>query len=675
MDNDDGMMVNFVVPAAGAAPARKKAKVSGGKWSERRREQLKLQGRGGTFEKRVNTSGGNETPVGKRQKTEGGSNASSGVGLGAGAASGQIVTSLFTANKEIKARENKVLEVQAPSNTVSPDATFADMEIHANIKKALTTLRLEKPTTIQRLVIPKLQQANKDIFMQAQTGSGKTLAFAIPLLDRILQAKERVTRQSGIYALILTPTRELAQQIYALLEERLCRMCCNWIVPGIVIGGEKKKAEKARLRKGVNILVATPGRLVDHIDNTDSLNLGKVRYLVMDEGDRLMELGFEESIRRILGKLDEDRTEDLGPMQGVLPQKRVNVLCSATLKGNVKKLGEMSLEGGGEVVSAQKDVEDHMRAPDQLVQRVVVVPPKLRYVSLAGVLRNVAKPGRKTIVFLSCADSVDFHFVALTYRGSLVKRDDIQGSTAPELGDATTVYKLHGSLSQRARTSTLTEFAKEDSSMGKVLVCTDVASRGLDLPSIDEVIEFDPPFTVSDHLHRVGRTARLGRAGESWLFLMPGLEEKYIDIISPLHKQGQIQFESYEKVLEDAFAKTDEDVKGNKFNRVGAWDMHATTFQLDLERRVLGEPRVKELAEKAFVSHLRAYTTHLGEERGVFNIKDVHTGHLAKAFGLRERPKALGANDGPAKKKKLSGKNLVFKKAREAQKESEFNLA
>lgn len=678
MNDDDGMMMNFTVPAPGAAVVRKKAKIVGGKWSERRKEQLKQQGRGGSFEKKMSSSGGNDTPIGERKRSRPGEPA---VGQGAGALNGEIVTSLFTANKEVKTRSNEQLEIQTPSNAISEDATFAEMDIHSNIKKTLETLKFEKPTKIQRLVIPKLQLANKDIFMQAQTGSGKTLAFVLPILDKLLQSKERVTRQSGVYALILTPTRELAQQIYTFLEEKLCRMSCNWIVPGIVIGGEKKKSEKARLRKGVNILIATPGRLVDHIDNTDNLKLGQVRYLVMDEGDRLMELGFEENIKRILAKLREDFSPDLGPMNRVLPNKRVNVLCSATLKGNVKKLGEISLENGGEVISAQKgtEVEDHMKAPDQLIQRVVIVPPKLRYVTLAAVLKNVSKVGRKTIVFLSCADSVDFHFIALTNNGQFVRKDDIQGSSAPDINANTTIYKLHGSLSQRARTNTLTDFIKEDNDKGKILICTDVASRGLDLPNIDEVIEFDPPFTINDHLHRIGRTARLGKEGESWLFLMPGLEENYIDIIKPVHMKSQLQFESYEKVLEQGFGKSEEELgegfKGNKFNRVGAWDMHATTFQLNLERRVIGEARVKEMCEKAFLSHMRAYTTHLNEERGVFNIKDLHLGHLAKSFGLRERPKAIGGGNEGVKRKKLSGKNLVFKKAREAQKENEFNLA
>lgn len=676
------MMLNFApVGAVSAKPAAKKvAAIKGGSWAERRREKLKMSGRGGQFEKKLNTSSANDTPIGtKRPRAAMEPSGSAAVGNGL-ATNGQIVTSLFTANKEVKERQNKQLIQQAPSNYVSPDATFEEMEIHDNIKRALNTLKLTKPTKIQRLVIPRLQNVNKDIFMQAQTGSGKTLAFLLPLLDKILKSRGKIDRTSGIFALILAPTRELAQQIYAFLEEKLCRLACNWVVPGIVIGGEKKKAEKARLRKGVNILIATPGRLVDHIENTDNLKLGQVRYLVMDEGDRLMELGFEENIKKILSKLEEDYQTNLGMLNGVLPNKRVNVLCSATLKGNVKKLGEISLQNA-EVISAESNVQDeeHMKAPDQLIQRVLVVPPKLRYVTLAATLKNVNTVGKKVIVFMSCADSVDFHFLALTESGKLIKKDDIQGSSAPEIDEDTLIYKLHGSLSQKARSNTLMDFTKDDQEHGKILICTDVASRGLDLPNIDEVIEFDPPFTISDHLHRVGRTARLGQSGESWLFLMPGLEENYIEIIKPLHEKSPIQFEKFEKVLEDGFAKTEEaedaDFKGNKFNKVGSWDMHATTYQLNLERRIISELRVKEISEKAFLSHIRAYTTHISEERGVFNIKDIHLGHLAKSFGLRERPKAIGGGNEGVKKKKLSGKNLVFKKAREAQKENEFNLA
>lgn len=783
-DNDDGMMLNFAMPTSASANSglkkdkKSSIKVKGGRWADRRKAQLELMGRTpGKGMKSKGPSNANSTPVSQRKKRvneedtdDGGNfsgmkkqkNTSNGVMGTLNRENGQIVSSLFTANPEIQKRdyEKEIDESKLkPSNApmIGDDADFKALGLHANLLKCLENARYSKPTKIQRLSIPKLISLGhqrtrtnpfppqpRDMFMQAQTGSGKTLAFTLPIINQILNAKGKITRQSGIYAVILTPTRELAQQIYQFIEDTICKKACNWIVPGIVIGGEKKKAEKARLRKGINILVATPGRLVDHIENTQSLDLSTVRYLILDEGDRLMELGFEESIAAIVNRLQKDYRDNeqvLGPLSDVMPPRRVNVLCSATLKGNVKKLGEITLNNP-EVISAstilgEEELDHHMKAPDQLIQEIVVVPPKLRYTTLSGSLMNMTRKGvdsstfTKSLVFLSCSHSVDFHFIALTKDGKRLKidrerkeilkkiknnktnknkmdknrskegtegdddkedKEELLGSitamTAPHISPNTIIYKLHGSLSQQTRTATLNHFSN-DNSHNTILLCTDVASRGLDLPAIDHVIEYDPPFCVADHLHRVGRTARLGKKGLSLLFLLPGEEEKYIEKIEPMHDKESIKFITYEDILTKAFAKVenndDENAedgkkKGNRFNREGSWDMYATTYQLELEKWLLEDSRALEIATDAFISHIRAYATHLSNERDIFNVKHVHLGHLAKSFGLRETPKKLAVKSttaGDEIKKKESAKNKMFRLARLAVKSQneEFNFA
>lgn len=789
-DEDDGMMLNFAMPVAGASSASKKGKktnikIKGGRWADRRKTQMELMGRTTKKqEKNANkTSGANDTPVAERPNKRSNSEEVSEVMKKAKTElhreQGQIVSSLFTANPEVQQRdyskeidESKLKPSNAPMLD-DPNADFKALGLHENLVKCLTEAKYTKPTKIQRMAIPKLISLGhqrtrtnpfppqpRDMFMQAQTGSGKTMAFTLPVLNMLLSSKGNITRQSGIYALILAPTRELAQQIYSFIEDHLCKKACNWIVPGIVIGGEKKKAEKARLRKGINILVATPGRLVDHIENTQSLDLSRVRYLILDEGDRLMELGFEESISKIVGRLQRDYRDNeqcLGPLADIMPPRRVNILCSATLKGNVKKLGEIALNNP-EVISTSvsngngnEELDHHMKAPDQLVQEIVVVPPKLRFTTLSGVLMNMTQRSEvstgfsKTLVFLSCSHSVDFHFIALTKDGKRLKVDrerkeslkkikelkekndkknasdkkdrnnkfrngkdnkndeekneeeDLVGSitamTSPHISKDTIVYKLHGSLSQQTRTATLKHFAN-DNNHNTILLCTDVASRGLDLPAVDHVVEYDPPFCVADHLHRVGRTARLGKKGVSVLFLMPGDEEKYIERITPMHDEGTIKFLKYEDILAKAFGrnpdaddekgeeKEDGEVKrkGNKFNREGSWDMHATTYQLNLEKWLIEDSRALEIATDGFISHVRAYATHLSSERDCFNVKQVHLGHLAKAFGLRETPKKLASKSstaGDEGKKKESAKNKMFRLARMAVKSQndEFNFA
>lgn len=761
-EDDGGMLLNFAIPQTNKdVQLSKKSKktpikVKGGRWSDRRKTQLELMGRSNKKQKNESgLSGANETPVAPRtQKRNADGSLNEDASKKPRNDPTSIVSSLFTSNPEIQKRdyekqidESKLVPSNAPMLD-DPNTDFKTLGLHDNLVKCLTDAKYTKPTKIQRMAIPKLislgyqrSRTNpfppqpRDMFMQAQTGSGKTIAFTLPILNMLLSAKGKLNRQSGIYALILTPTRELAQQIYAFIEDSLCKKACNWIVPGIVIGGERKKSEKARLRKGINILVATPGRLVDHIENTQSLDLSKIRYLIFDEGDRLMELGFEESISKIINRLQKDYRDNdcLGPLSDVLPPRRVNILCSATLKGNVKKLGEIALNNP-EIISASsiqgaEELDHHMKAPEQLIQEVVVVPPKLRFTTLSGVLMNFTRDKSnftKTLVFLSCSHSVDFHFIALTKDGKRLKvnrerkeslkklkqgkdkgegtndkdkeEEDLMGSitamTSPNISSDTIIYKLHGSLSQQTRTATLNQFTN-DNSHNTILLCTDVASRGLDLPAIDYVVEYDPPFCVSDHLHRVGRTARLGKKGLSILFLMPGDEEKYIEKIAPMHGDT-LKFVSYENILSKAFGRSVDTVKdeqeeegedknevkrkGNKFNREGSWDMYATTYQLNLEKWLLEDSRALEIATDAFISHIRAYATHLSTERDCFNVKKIHLGHLAKAFGLRETPKKLSSKSsvaGDDSKKKESAKNKMFRLARMAVKSQndEFNFA
>lgn len=567
-----------------------------------------------------------------------------------GGIKGTYVSSIFSEKKEdrvveeIEEEEEEEPEVESSNAALKDASTFAGLGINERLVEALLTMNLSKPTKIQRATLPRLIQRESDLFVQAQTGSGKTLAFVLPVLARIMSCP-KVTRESGLFAVILTPTRELTNQIYSVLET-LCRKACPWVVPGIVIGGEKKKSEKARIRKGVNVLVATPGRLADHFDNTEALDLSQVRWVVLDEGDRLMELGFEETITKILRTIEyksvlrgENYLQDIPADLKGLPTRRTTVLCSATMKGGVQELGKTTLKDADWVSTesvpdvhdlAENTVEKHS-APAQLIQEYALVPAKLRLVTLMGALRAAGKVDHaKVIVFMSCSDSVDYHFDVMTREGEFVGKLET-AKTAPVLRDEPTqVYKLHGSLSQQARTATLASFTKNDAKMS-ILLCTDVASRGLDLPMISNVVEYDPPFSVEDHLHRVGRTARAGQEGRALLFLLPGPEEGYVEKL----KQSQnMRKTTYENILAAGF--------GGK-----GWDFAATNYHLDIERWLLGDEDALDKARRGFTSHIRAYATHVAAEREMFNVRLLHLGHLAKSFGLREAPGKLGKKKDP----------------------------
>lgn len=526
----------------------------------------------------------------------------------------------------------------------------------------LTKLDLKAPTAIQKAALPRLLSETCDGFIQAETGSGKTLAYLLPLVQRLMSVSGTgVHRDSGLFAIVLAPTRELCRQISVVLEGLL--RCAHWIVSGTVIGGEKKKSEKARLRKGLNILVATPGRLADHLDNTKVLDVSNVRWLVLDEGDRLMELGFEEELQGIIRKLDE-RQKPTQQLAG-LPEKRTTILCSATLKMNVQRLGEISLADAvhikadpsdeGKSPNANDDADEtEFSVPAQLRQSYLVVPAKLRLVTLTALLkRTFARKGTvmKAVVFVSCADSVDFHFELFTRRrpgdaeeksndeadhnttNAALSKDTVRKVTAfSNPSTSVVLHKLHGSLPQHVRTATLSEFARQKDP--SVLVCTDVASRGLDLPNVDLVVEYDPAFSADDHLHRIGRTARLGREGRALIFLLPGLEEGYVDILKRAYRDGSAQAVSRndpDEILKRGFG-------GNSDEASKGWEEKATDCQLETERWTIENPTKLEMARRAYQSHIRAYATHVANERSIFSIKELHLGHLAKSFGLRDRP-------------------------------------
>ncbi|KAI3405161.2 DBP7 [Candida oxycetoniae] len=757
-DDGDGMLLNFAVPEPSSVKQipQRNIKVSGGRWKERRKLQLTLSGKlkekpkvkGANSvsilerktEKRKldkNDSDGlkssqNTSGVPKRVKVSGGTKTTT----TRGSKDELYVSSLFTNNSKSTAQENTDTvtseKAYSPSNAPMKDATtFTGLGLNDRLSKHLTEhLRYKYPTKIQKLVIPELLITHNDLFAKAQTGSGKTMAFVLPIFHKLMMmGKQNIGRDSGVFAVILTPTRELANQIYAVLEN--LNRCCSFIVPGIVIGGEKKKSEKARIRKGVNILVATPGRLVDHLENTKSLDIGQVRYLVLDEGDKLVELGFEETISKITTIIDNKSaihiTRDKWPD---LPSKRINILCSATLQNNVKKLGSIFLNNP-KMISVDREVEGTIQlnndsdddddddnnnnniggsttatnshesfAPEQLTQNIIIVPPKLRLVSLNASLVNFASEIEKssnasrTMVFFSCSDSVNYHFDVFTRNGKVIKKikDQETGETstvmtdpedlveennaigevtAPMVNENTVIYKLHGSLSQQTRTTILQNFIKEDPRFPhKILFCTDVASRGLDLPNISNVIEYDAPFTIDDHLHRIGRSARVGKQGNATLFLSPGLEEGYIDaklkVVHP--RSDSLRILNYEKSLQQAFAKEDGSTKKNKHNKLGDWDIHATTWHLDIERWLLEDSHALSRAILAFTSHIRAYATHLSSERSIFNVKALHLGHIAKSFGLRETPKSLGRKSAKVNESSNSESTLSKRKKEDPRK-------
>ncbi|KAL2120342.1 hypothetical protein VTJ04DRAFT_4368 [Mycothermus thermophilus] len=736
---DDGLLLNFEIPDA---PLKTQVKFKGGRWRDRLKAQRSAKQQAtqpkqaqhpsstpqnhhnhdaARPSKRPRTDEDDSGRHAKLQKTNGPAVKTPSHAL----RTGQISSGLFTKNPTaVTDFENAPVvddaEPAKPSNAPLSEeaASFFSLGLSRRIAQHLTTkLEMKAPTAIQKRTVPQLINEDSDAFLQAETGSGKTLAYLLPIVHRIMALSvnpdgtlkdTKVHRNSGLFAIVLGPTRELCKQIAVVLEKLL--RCAPWLVCTTVIGGESKKSEKARLRKGVNILVATPGRLADHLDNTKVLDVGTVRWLVLDEGDRMMEMGFEEDIRAIVGKIRagkllKENAEGV-KLEGILPSRRVTVLCSATMKMNVQKLGEISLVDAVHITVSKSDVDGEAEAateaafaaPSQLKQSYIVTPAKLRLVTLISLLKSTfARKGSvmKAIIFISCADSVDFHYELLkdtkpleppTSDSSPSKNghnSNIEQTVAPAAyvtspaNPKVILHKLHGSLPQPVRSATLNHFSRcKDPA---VLITTDISSRGLDVPSVDLVIEYDPAFAVADHVHRIGRTARAGRPGKAVLFLLPGCEEGYVSI---LPASTPIVPQSYESILQKGLvtAVNLPSTYTSTETEKQTWTTRAESLQLHLEQRLLANPSSGEDSDaeaddedgakgkgkskskkkkpqkkkpapenpllvsgrQAFRSHIRAYATHVKEERQFFDITQLHLGHVAKAFALRETPGGIG---------------------------------
>jgi ATP-dependent RNA helicase DDX31/DBP7 len=514
----------------------------------------------------------------------------------------------------------------------------------------------EKDDYESRTAPAKPAETLRDVFIQSQTGSGKTLTYLLPIIQTLLPLSRLsyIDRSIGTLAVILAPTRELAQQISKVLEQILSMslsgasdesQMTRWLVSGLLTGGSTRTHEKARLRKGVPILVSTPGRLLDHLQNTASFKCAKTMFLVLDEADRLMDLGFEETVQGIIKALDGRRriemTAEMGGEDEVAPlmkwpywsRGRQTVLCSATMDAKVERLAGMALKTpivfrsteesknksiDKDVVAALQDAnavtlpqtsDDKFTPPSQLAQKYVVVPTKLRLVTLVALLRSLVSgktEGTKVIVFLSSTDAVDFHWKLLggVKMGEVpTAKGDEDVVNADEEGDrkkakvsaaedaislisplfpSTTIHRLHGSLPLRTRLSSLSAFSAASASPS-ILLATSVASRGLDLPLVRAVVQYDLPTEggANEYVHRVGRTARAGKGGEAWAFVAPS-ESEWVPWVEG--KMGAAESGKAVRLGQDGV----EDVLKGGFGGKGyEYEGRATDVQLAFERWVL----------------------------------------------------------------------------------------
>ncbi|OXU24684.1 hypothetical protein TSAR_005180 [Trichomalopsis sarcophagae] len=587
---------------------------------------------------------------------------------------------------------------------------FGDLGIHAYAVQNLEqNMKITTMTTVQKKAIPVIL-SGKDVLVRSQTGSGKTLAYALPIIETLQRVRPKLARDSGIKALVVVPTRELALQTYECFLKLVKPF--TWIVPGYLVGGEKRKAEKARLRKGCTVLVATPGRLLDHIKHTQALRLDLINCFVLDEADRMLDMGYEKDISGIVaalennlpasdnsgydpmqmlrqrvnpeaadqnkseeeeGKRIENNEEDNSDEERKIitkqqynsdseeepddeadlkksepassnieenddrPHKRQTILLSATLTQAVEKLAGLTMHNPAFVDAAKENVEavggnlseinDDLVVPESVAQSYIVTPPKLRMVTLSAYIagRCQAQGSHKILVFMATQDMIDYHAEVLST--VLNKPVDEEDEDSEPLVDVE-FFKLHGSMTQKERTEIFKTFRAAKSG---VLLCTDVAARGLDLPKVDTVVQYTGPTSTRDYVHRIGRTARAGTSGVSTIFLTP----PEVEFARMLEKHRiRIKQEDMDDVLAKLLGPL------SPHNSVHA---AAIALQNDFENLVLENKRLYTAACKAYTSWVRFYSSYPREMREVFNRKDLHLGHYAKSFALREPPQKIGA--------------------------------
>ncbi|OQR79800.1 putative ATP-dependent RNA helicase DDX31-like [Tropilaelaps mercedesae] len=497
------------------------------------------------------------------------------------------------------------------------DNDFSQLSIHPHIVGCLRDrLKITKATVIQQMSIPRLLERT-DLLIKSPTGSGKTLAYALPILHLLMTEQPKITREAGTRAVIVTPTRELALQTYQCLET--LSKACQWIVPGVLMGGEKKKSEKARIRKGIVVMIGTPGRLIDHLDHTSVFGFRTTDWLVVDEADRMLEMGFEQTISRIVQAWKRERAG--------LPSTAV--LLSATLTPGVEKLAGLSLNDPV-VVDATNECEnalDNFVLPETLEQTFMVCPTKLYLVALSSLVARGAIQKDKIIVFLPTQGVVDFYLNLFS---------GVMAEAFLEAGYKVNFYRLHGTMSQTDRTEVFNQFRGRESG---VLFTTDVASRGLDLPKVDLIVQLSLPLGVQDYVHRVGRTARIGTRGCAVLMLMP-CQAKYLGLLAKSGLRPQQMpmrgVVNYVKTLRDYLSR-----RNPSFGLRTAED-YCAALQLTFESEVKKEPVLMELARNAFTTYIRSAASYPQELRGVAPFKELHLGHVAKMFCLNDPPRLLG---------------------------------
>ncbi|KAK4237656.1 hypothetical protein C8A03DRAFT_44492 [Achaetomium macrosporum] len=471
----------------------------------------------------------------------------------------------------------------------------------------LSSMGFEQPTPVQKSCL-EIFRGNKDVVVEAVTGSGKTLAFLIPVVEKLLRCEEPAKRHH-VQGIIISPTRELASQIYNVLvslikfhapsadllpysksDEKRPATTEPVVVPQLLVGGTTKAAEDLStfLRLSPNLLIGTPGRLAELLSSPYvKAPSSSFEVLVMDEADRLLDLGFSQELTRILG---------------YLPKQRRTGLFSASLSEAVERLITVGLLYPHKITVQVKSLKDggviqERKTPMSLQMSYIVTPASQKIPALCQLLEKLEPRPSRSIVFFSTCFAVKYFARVL------------HGILPPGFS----IVSLHGKLEPHVREKNFERFVNATSPT--VLLTTDIAARGLDIPQVDLVVQHDPPTDTKVFIHRCGRAGRAGRRGLAVVMLQPGREEGYVQLlevrqtpITPLEKPA-----------------------------ISVTDAEADSVASKIRSQAQADREIFQLAQRAFVSWARSYIEH--QATSIFRVSDLDWIDLAKGYGLLELPK------------------------------------
>ncbi|KAK4529531.1 hypothetical protein CCYA_CCYA01G0388 [Cyanidiococcus yangmingshanensis] len=469
-------------------------------------------------------------------------------------------------------------------NLLQTARNFAELPLSRRTLLGLKQGGYTKMTPIQRTAIP-YALAGRDLLAAARTGSGKTLAFVVPLLER-LYLEGVQTQLDGLGAIILTPTRELAYQIFAVLRT-VGRF--HAFSAGLLIGGSRSIDEERDRLPHMNILIATPGRLLQHLDETPYFDTDHLRFLVLDEADRILDLGFARTLDAIMQQLKTSTRSRTSPGEG-----RQTVLFSATQTRSVRSLAILSLQDPEYIALRDQEQVDRFDMPKRLEQLYVVLDGADKKLSLLySFLRSHLK--QKMLVFLtSCKQVRAFYQILCRMRPGLP------------------ILYMNGQMKLSSRLQMYERFANDSSAC---LLATDVAARGLDFVGIDWVLQVDAPDDVATYVHRVGRTARYQRNGRALLFLTRGREENLVEQIR---------------------SRT-----GANLRRVRIRANQYVDVQKKAAAIVAADAHLKYLVQRGLATYLRHIA--LQSDKDVLDVSEIDVEALAVSWGLSAAPEHLHA--------------------------------